>query len=224
MSHRLDELLKSMNSASPTTPDSALDRARAAMARELALKQPVRRWRTEVRRVLLAIWGLALLVAGGGLLAGVSSPKVLLARAPLMLALAVVSGLSVVGALSPRASVMDRLLGGAATLLSAAWLVFARAGTAAVAGFPEWVCTVSHLGAGLLPLGFAWAALRNTAPDPLRTVLVGLGVGATGALIGELACEQGMAHVATYHLGAWGAITVLALLLSRFVPRKAFAP
>ncbi|MDQ3263349.1 MAG: NrsF family protein, partial [Myxococcota bacterium] len=103
-------------------------------------------------------------------------------------------------------------------------LVLARAPAVGAAVFPEWACTASHLAAGVLPLGVALFALRHTAPNALRAALVGLGAGTLGASIGELVCQRGPLHVATYHLGAWAAVALLAVFATRVLPRRAYAP
>jgi hypothetical protein len=89
---------------------------------------------------------------------------------------------------------------------------------------PEWVCTVSHLGLGAGPLGLMLAMLRKSALSAARTALAGLAVGATGAMLGELACEQSWVHVATFHLSAWLGLAVVAMLVARRLAPRSFAP
>jgi hypothetical protein len=89
---------------------------------------------------------------------------------------------------------------------------------------PEWVCTVSHLALGAGPLVLMLAMLRKSALGAARTALAGLAVGATGAMLGELACEQSFAHVAVWHLAAWIGLGVIALLVARRLVPRSFAP
>ncbi|NOK14161.1 DUF1109 domain-containing protein, partial [Corallococcus exercitus] len=51
-----------------------------------------------------------------------------------------------------------------------------------------------------------------------------LAVGTVGAFVGELACEQGPGHVATYHLGAWALLTLMTWALSKRLKPRTYAP
>ncbi len=222
MTSRLDELLKTMNPPAPSA--GALERALLAARQELAQKRPVRRWRTELGWSLAAVWGLSAVAVAVVLAAGLGSAALLGARTPGLLVLGATAALCLVAALAPRAGLRLRVLSAAGAGVSAALLVLARAPAVGPAAFPEWVCTASHLAAGVLPLGVALFALRHTAPNALRSTLVGLGAGTLGACIGELVCQQGPRHVATYHLGAWATVALLAVFVSRILPRRAYAP
>jgi hypothetical protein len=87
-----------------------------------------------------------------------------------------------------------------------------------------WVCTLSHLSIGAAPLLLALALLRKSAIGPARAALAGLAVGTTGAMIGEIGCEQGWMHVLVWHLSAWVALAIVAGLVSRRLMPRSFAP
>ena len=84
---------------------------------------------------------------------------------------------------------------------------------------PEWLCTVTHLAVGIVPVALAVRMLSGAAFGVGRAVAAGLGAGAIGALLGELACGRGSAHVLLFHLPAWwlvaGAVVALARLHRR---------
>jgi hypothetical protein len=102
-------------------------------------------------------------------------------------------------------------------------LVLAR-GAGLPSATPEWVCSVSHVALGLLPLGFALWALRQCAWRWTRALAAGLGAGTAGALLGELACHRGGLHVLVHHVGAWLLIGAATVLISRRARPRTFAP
>jgi hypothetical protein len=80
------------------------------------------------------------------------------------------------------------------------------------------------VGVAIVPGVLALIALRRSAFTLLRSVVAGLAVGAAGAFVGELVCEQGALHVLLFHLPAWAFSTAaVALVSSRLAPRS-FAP
>jgi len=215
----LDGLL----SQEPARDDSAAARVLAAARGELALRHPVRRWRTQAAWLLAASGGLALVIAGVMRVIGATSSQLMLGRAPLMALLLVTCAVCTWGALSPRGRWLRRG-GGVLAMVSAAMLVLARGTPHSASTLPGWVCTASHFGVGLVPLVVALFALRSAVFQPLRAVVAGLAVGTTGAFLGELACEQGWRHVAGYHLLAWGLVTVASLVISKSLKPRSYAP
>lgn len=89
---------------------------------------------------------------------------------------------------------------------------------------PPWVCTVSHVGFDLIPLVLVLRALRWMSPQPVRALVAGLVAGTVGALSGEVVCGQSARHVALFHLPAWLLVVLAALLLSRWLKPRSFAP
>jgi hypothetical protein len=215
----LDGLL----SREPPGDGAALERVLAASRGELALRRPVRRWRTQAAWVIAASGGLSLLVAAVMLATGAARGSLLLGRVPLMGLLLVTSAVCAWGALSPRGRWLRRTGLGLA-LASAVTLVLARATPATVSTLPGWVCGASHFAVGCVPLVVALVALRAAAFEPLRALVAGLAVGTTGAFLGELACEQDWRHVAVWHLLAWTCIAAAALAVSRSLKPRSYAP
>ncbi|WP_164014157.1 DUF1109 domain-containing protein [Pyxidicoccus trucidator] len=215
----LDGLL----SQTPPRDEAAAGRALAAAREELALRRPSRSWRTQAAWLMAASGGVALLIAGVLRAVDVTSSQLLLGRAHLMALLLVTCAVCSWGALSPRGRGLRRV-GVVLAMVSAAMLVLARDTPHAASTLPDWVCTASHLGVGLVPLVVAVLALRSAVFQPLRAVVAGLAVGTTGAFLGELACEQGWRHVAGYHLLAWGLVTVASLVISKSLKPRSHAP
>jgi hypothetical protein len=143
-------------------------------------------------------------------------------RAPLLLGLCGVAALGGVGALAPRGRIWRAaaLLGGSILIVA---LVLSR-GAGAPSSTPEWVCSASHVGIGLIPLGFALWGLRQCAWRWSRALAAGLGAGTAGALLGELACHRGAMHVLVHHVGAWIVVATACVLLSRAARPRTFAP
>ncbi|WP_375759202.1 NrsF family protein [Corallococcus exercitus] len=210
-------------SSPPRLDPRAMERALAASRAELALKRPVRRWRAQAVGLFAASAGLALAVAGVFLAVGRLTGAMLTGRAPMLAMLLSTGAVCSWGALSPRGRQL-RWVGVGMALLSSALLVLTRAAPRGPSTLPEWVCTVSHVALALVPLVVAVVALRSAAFDPLRAAVAGLAVGTVGAFVGELACEQGPGHVATYHLGAWALLTLTTWALSKRLKPRTYAP
>ncbi|MFP2910482.1 DUF1109 domain-containing protein, partial [Pyxidicoccus sp. 3LFB2] len=189
---------------------------------ELSLRRPVRRWRTQAAWLMGASGGLALVIGIVLGAVGAAPMELLMSRAHLMALLLVTCAVCTWGALSPRGRGLQRL-GIVLAMVTAAMLVLAR-GTHTASTLPQWVCTLGHLGAGMVPLVVALVALRSAVFQPMRALVAGLAVGTTGAFLGELACAQGWRHVAGYHLLAWGLITVAALVISKSLKPRSYAP
>ncbi|MCY1077594.1 DUF1109 domain-containing protein [Archangium lansingense] len=205
------------------TDGAVLERTLSVAREELARKRPVRRWRTQAAWLFVASAGLTAAVAGVLLVLGQTSGGVLLGRAPILALLWTTSAVCAWGALSPRGRKLEPW-GVMLAMASAAALVFGRGSLAAAPSLPDWVCTASHVGVGLVPLVVAVAVLRGAAFRPLRALLAGLAVGSTGAFVGELACTQGWRHVLVYHLSAWAIAAVATLVISKSLKPRSFAP
>jgi hypothetical protein len=214
---KLDELL----SVADPSVGQASARLRAAVFAELEVP-PARSWRGDVLWVVAACGLVASATAIALVAGGVASITHLTDRA------AAIAGLLAIGAgcaftsLAPRRR--GRLLIGFALAASGMiGLVLSRQ-TASVNSLPAWVCTFTHFTVGLAPLGFGLSLLRKSAIDPIRAGLLGLAIGSTGAIVGELACEQSWTHVAIWHLGAWALLGAVATLVSRRLVPRSFAP
>lgn len=200
----------------------ALAAARAAMLAE-ASKPKRGGWRARMLLVLALTVGVGAVVAVVGTLAGFLSPGVLAARWVTALPVALAGTLTVVAAWTPgkralRLGAVFLALGAAATL------VLGRAASTYTSSTPEWVCTASHIAAAIPAGAVGLLGLRGMAPNRLRAVLAGLGIGTVGALLGELICERGPLHVGLYHLSAWGVVAAaIVVIASRLAPRS-FAP
>ncbi|KFA92583.1 hypothetical protein [Archangium violaceum] len=205
------------------TDGAVVERTLSAARAELAQRHPVRRWRTQARWVFTASAGLTAVVAGVLLVLGRTSGAVLLGRAPLLALLWATSAVCTWGAVSPRGRKLEPW-GVMMAVASAAALVFTRGPASGETTLPEWVCTLSHVGVGLVPLVVAVAVLRGTAFRPLRALLAGLSVGTTGAFLGELACTLSWQHVVGYHLSAWAIVAVVTLAVSMSLKPRSFAP
>lgn len=217
---KLDDLLSSASRPSGV-PDQAHESMRAALFAELEVP-PARGWRGDVVMVVGVCW-LAIVLAAVVLLAvGQVQPSLLLSRALPLSGLLVVGAFCAFAALAPRRP--GQLLAGfAVAAVGLVGLVWVR-GEGHASTMAPWVCTVSHLGLGAGPMILALAVLKKSAIHPARAALLGLGVGATGAMLGELACEQSWAHVAVWHLGAWAGLAAIASVVSRRLVPRSFAP
>ncbi len=202
--------------------EGALARSRAAALSELRAQPTSRSWRAQAWRVVAAFVGTGLVGAAAVLIAGLSGWPRVLERTPLLLGLLATGAVGGFVALSPRGRLRRPLvLVGGPALMAA--LVLSR-GSGAPSSTPEWVCSVSHVGIGLLPLAFALWGLRQAAWRWWRALAAGLGAGTAGALLGELACRRGALHVLRYHVGAWLLVAGACVLLSRAMRPRTFAP
>lgn len=215
----LDSLLNQV------TPSDSVSMGRALLAArgELALKRPVRRWRTQAVGVFAASVGLVVVVTAVLLALGQVDASHLLRRSPVFGLLWVTAAVCAWGALAPSGRRV-RLGGIALAMLSATVLVASRGEPHVAPTLPGWVCTASHFGVALIPLVVALLSLRGGAFLPLRAIVAGLCVGTTGALVGELACAQGWRHVAGYHLSAWALVAGVALAVSKSLKPHSYAP
>lgn len=219
MMAKLDDLLNS--ASNPTEGKEGLAQLRAAVFAELEVP-PARSWRGDVVMVISVCW-LAFVLSAVVLLAvGQLAPSLLMSRALSLSGLLFVGAFCAFAALAPRRP--GQLLAGfAVAAVGLVGLVLVR-GEGHVSALAPWVCTVSHLGLSAGPMILALAVLKKSAIDPARAALLGLGVGATGAMLGELACEQSWAHVAVWHLGAWAGLAAIASVVSRRLVPGSYAP
>jgi hypothetical protein len=207
--------------ARPPRP-AALAAARAAMLAEAAKPKGLG-WRTRMLLVLALTVGVGVVVAVVGTLTGLVSPGVLAARWVTALPVALAGTLTVVAAWTPgkRALRLGAVFLAAGAMMA---LVLGRAASSYTSSTPEWVCTVSHIAAAIPAGVVGLIGLRGMAPNRLRAVLAGLGIGTVGALLGELICERGPLHVGLYHLSAWAVVaSAVVVVASRLSPRS-FAP
>lgn len=214
----LDKLLSEVKAEAP----SGADKTRALLQEALKEKPPVERWTKQWRNTMASSLALVALSAVLLFLSGNIDGEWLLHRAPSLAILAVTGAFCSWAALSPKAQKMRPWSLGL-WLLAMVGMVVLRHDDAPPAVTP-WFCTLGHLGIGLIPLWVALGALRNTAPGKLRWLLAGVFVGTTGAMSGELGCVGGLTHVAIYHLAAWWAMALVAVLLSLWVKTKSYAP
>lgn len=214
---KLDELL----SAPDPSVGQASDRLRAAVFAELEVPA-ARSWRGDVLWVI-GVCGLVAAAVGVALIAGGAATVTHLAdRAAAIAGLLAIGAGCAFTALAPRRR--SRLgVGFALAAIGMVGLVLARQ-TSSVSSAPAWVCTLTHFTVAVAPLLFGLSLLRKSAVDPIRAGLLGLAIGTTGAIVGELACEQSWAHVAIWHLGAWALVGAVAALAARRIVPRSFAP
>jgi hypothetical protein len=205
----------------PAANAEALASALAAARKELAQAKPDS-WRRDLAILTAVVSGIAVGVVGVlGALGqwAVSSP---LARWETLSLLALLQLVGVAAAMAPRArwAQVATVVMGVAAMAA----VVALRGAGAPSALPPWVCTLSHLGVGLAPVATVVVLLRHAAISPLRALAAGICVGTPGAIVGELGCGQSAAHVALFHLPAWGiAIAVCMAVALRIRPRS-YAP
>jgi hypothetical protein len=206
----------------PAEPD-ALAKINAAVKSELAQKKPVRSWQQQALMLFGASFGVFVVVAIAVLLSGAARSEVLPSKVGTLLPMIAASALCAFAALAPRRRLI-RIAAMFSALSAAVLLVVARAGVDRVSPTPEWVCTALHVAAAVVPIFAAVMILRGTAPSPLRAAVAGLAMGTTGAMLGELVCEQGLRHVAIFHLGAWAIVVAACVALSSVVRPRSYAP
>jgi hypothetical protein len=179
---------------------SPLDRAREAALAELRKAPVARSWRREALRHALLVPGLTAAIALLAALAGIwrTPPP---ARVFAMALLLVGQGLAAWAAWAPPRA--GRALAPCVVLAASAGLLVLARGPAGPHALPEWTCSATHVVMDVLPLALAVRALRQGAWYGAKSAAAVLGVGATGALLGELACAGDAAHLLIHHFGAW---------------------
>jgi hypothetical protein len=202
--------------------EEALARSRDAALAELRAAPTSVSWRAQAWRVAAGFAGSGLLAAAAALVASLVGWPRVLERAPLLLGLLTTAALAGFATVAPRGRLRRAaaLTAGPALMLA---LVVSR-GAGAPSATPEWVCSVSHVGFGLIPLAFALWGLRQSAWRWSRALAAGLGAGTAGALLGELACHRGALHVLVHHVGAWMIVAAACVILSRRARPRTFAP
>jgi hypothetical protein len=204
-----------------TAPDP-LTRARAAALAELRRAPVAASWRRQAAIVAAAGVGTCLLAGGVALVTSLAGGADLVAHAPLLAGLLASAALGGVAALAPRAGGWTVLTAITASLTMAALLLARGSGVPSMT--PGWVCSLSHVGVGILPLGVALWSLRQCAWSWPRALGAGLGAGTAGAFLGELACHQGARHALIHHLGAWWFVALACVAISRRLRPRTFAP
>lgn len=212
------------NALRPAPPSPrALAAARAALLTEAS--RPRRSWQQRAAWLVLASLGLGFVVAVVALGSGAAETATLAARWFTLLLLSFVGPVLAWSAAAPGRSLLRR---GAWVLAaaSAAVLVFTRpAAVAATSTSPEWLCTVSHLAVAAPASGVAvQLLLKHMAFDLSRSVVAGLAVGTTGALLGELMCGRDAGHIALFHLSSWALAALAVVAVSTRIQRRSFAP
>lgn len=218
---KLDDLLKDSLRGAPLSKD-ALERVRAAARSELKSGPVIPRWPTQLAVLLGSAVGVVALAGVVLLASGQTTAQVIASHGVQLLMLLAVAVSCGVSALRPNAR--GGTLAVALTLAAAASLVALRAEPLAPTLSPGWLCSVSHIGAGLLPLGVAAWLLRGSAPSLKKSVIAGIAVGCTGAMLGELGCEKGPLHIAIWHLGAWAVVIAAVVVVSRRLTPRSYAP
>lgn len=202
--------------------NDAVARARVAALAELRRTPVATPWRRQAAVVVTAWVAVSVAAGTATLVAALAGASDLVARGPLLVALLAVAVVGGVASLSPRARLWAPAAVGAA-LLTMAVLVVSR-GVGAPSSTPEWVCSLSHVSIGVLPLAVALWSLRQSAWSWRRALATGLGAGTAGAFLGELACHQGSRHVFVHHVGAWLVVTLACVAISRRLRPRTFAP
>jgi len=202
--------------------DDPIARARAAALAELRATPVATSWRRQAT-IVVAVWlGVSLLGGAATLLTGIAAPRDVLVRTPMLAALLAVAAAAGVAALAPRARPWALLAIAAGALAMIALVVLRGAGVPSAS--PGWVCSLSHIGIGIVPLAFGLWSLRQSAWTGRRAVAAGLGAGTAGAFLGELACHQGARHVLVHHVGAWLLVALACIAISRRARPRTFAP
>jgi hypothetical protein len=200
----------------------ALARARESALAELRVAPVAKPCGAEAARLAGAFLITGLVAAGAALAASLGGWDRVLERGWSIAGLLTIAAIGGVAALAPHLR-GARVVVIATTPVFMAALAFSR-GAGLPSSTPAWVCSVSHVALGAIPLGFALAALRHCAWRWSRALTAGLGAGTAGALLGELACRQGARHVLVHHVGAWLVIALACIIISRRLRSRSFAP
>lgn len=209
---------------SRTLESSAQARARllAALRPELSSAPSKHRWRFELAGLVGSVFLLTAAIAVALLSSGSTSFAVIGARGGALAMCGLLCAFAAAVALVPglRKAQVAALL---AFVPAAAVLVLVRT-QLGPSSTPEWVCTATHLSVAVVPLLIGLFALRRTAPRLLAGVALGVAAGATGAIVGELACGRDATHVLLFHVTAWGAVVAAGAALSVLIRPRSHAP
>jgi hypothetical protein len=202
--------------------DDAIARARAAALAEMRRAPVATPWRRQAA-VVVAVWvGVAIAAGAATVLASLAGAADVAARAPLLAGLLAVAAAGGVASQAPGVRRWAPVATCGALAAMAALVASRGAGTPS--STPEWVCSLSHVALGLLPLAVGLWSLRQAAWNRGRALATGLGAGTAGALLGELACHQGARHVLVHHVGAWLLVAIACVAISRRLRPRTFAP
>ena len=206
----------------PVDPQ-ALERALAAARAELAQPSPSRSWQRlwGMSFAVCAGLGVAIAAAGWGLKL---FPATNWERHGLAFgALVLCQGACLWSAFTPQRT-RWRWAGPGMALVGLAAMLWAHAAVPDSAQEVGWHCTATHLLVDAVPLALALAILRGFAPSAGRAALAGLGMGATGAMMGEIVCGQGLAHTLVFHGAAWLALAIAAAAARPWIRTRSYAP
>lgn len=194
----------------------------ASLRPELSSAPSKNRWRFELAGVMGSVFLLAAAIGAALLWSGNTSVAVIGARAGVLAMCGLLCAFAAALALVPglRKAQLAALL---AFVPAAAALVLVRT-QLGPSSAPEWVCTATHLSVALVPLLVGVFALRRTASRVLAGMALGVAAGATGAIVGELACGRDATHVLLFHVTAWGAVVAAGAALSVLIRPRSHAP
>lgn len=194
----------------------------AALHRELPAAPSKHRWKFELLAVVAASLLLTTAMAVALLSSGNASPEVVASRAGVLSMCGLLCAFAAVAAIAPRAR---RLQGASLAAFGAAAVVLVLVRRQSGEGSsPEWLCTLTHLGVGAVPLAIGLWALRRAAMSPFAALALGVSAGTTGAMVGELACGRDATHVLLFHLSAWAGLIAAGALLTRVLRARSHAP
>lgn len=191
---------------------------RQAALLELREGKPIVPWSEQWVWILSALFGGVFLVEIILVAVGQTEISVAASHWPALAMLAATLAISTIGAVRPKTTMVLPVV-----VFGFLAMAFLRQNTNYQSASPEWLCTVSHLGADVLPFFFALKVLRDFAPNPKRTILMGLGAGVVGAMLGEMVCQRGPLHLAIYHLSAWAILTAAVTLAARWIKHRSFS-
>lgn len=206
--------------------DHALEAARERSLRALRAQPVIAPWQRQAATMMMV--GLTVTVVGAlttARLAGIQ-PRLFDGRLPAVLLLLVAQAVALWSAIAPGRW-WGRNLAWAATALGAGLLLQGRAAMAApslAAAATGWICSVSHLGVGLVPAVVMLGFLRGISWSVPRAITAGMAVGISGLIWGEIACERSLGHVLVHHVGAMAVMTLACAALAHRLSRHAFAP
>jgi hypothetical protein len=217
--------MSTLQNGSAAPDERAPDRVRAAALAAMRSSGPVRPWQAQARALVFAVAAMTLL---GAVVAAFSGTGwwLLGPRLPVLALLLGAQVVSLWAAVSPATARDDSRLAPLAWLLVLAGATAVLGGRELVGGDRSigWICSLSHFGLGLAPLTAVLWSLRDMADDGRRAFTAGLGVATVGLFWGELACNRGIGHVLVHHFTAALLLTGAAVLVSRRLRRRSFAP
>jgi hypothetical protein len=207
----------------PARDEQALKRARIAALAELRRAPAPRPWR---RQAWLVVGGAVALTTAAGLVVTLlnwplPAPGM---RLPGMALLLAAQALGLLAALKPGRSRLAEVSWVAAAAGALAVLVGRALGTPTPDATPGWICSATELLAGVAPLVLVLVGLREGGFSWRRAVTAGVALGAAGFIWGEVACQRGLLHVLLHHGGAWLALALACVYLSRRLRPRSFAP